>query len=55
MEFKVKHCKTRHSETKGKVEFCNKFVEWLIPYNNEFENETELINLIHMINSKVNS
>ena len=33
MGFKVKRCKPRHPQTKGKVETCNKFVEWLIPYN----------------------
>ena len=55
MGFKVKRCKPRTPKTKGKVETCNKFIEWLIPYNNEFEDEKELIDLIYMINSKVNS
>lgn len=55
MGFKVKRCKPRTPKTKGKVETCNKFIEWLIPYNYEFENEKELIDLIHMINSKVNT
>lgn len=53
--FKVKRCKPRTPKTKGKVETCNKFIEWLIPYNHEFEDEKELIDLIYMINSKVNS
>ena len=55
MGFKVKRCKPRTPKTKGKVETCNKFVEWLIPYNHEFEDEKELIDLIYMINSKVNT
>lgn len=55
MGFKVKRCKPRNPKTKGKVETCNKFIEWLIPYNNEFEDEKELIDLIYLINSKVNS
>ena len=37
MGFKVKRCKPRTPKTKGKVETCNKFIEWLIPYNNEFD------------------
>ena len=55
MGFKVKRCKPRTPKTKGKVETCNKFIEWLIPYNYEFEDEKELIDLIYMINSKVNT
>ena len=55
MGFKVKRCKPRTPKTKGKVETCNKFIEWLIPYNHEFEDEKELIDLIYMINSKVNT
>jgi len=55
MGFKVKRCKPRTPKTKGKVETCNKFIDWLVPYNNEFEDEKELIDLIYMINSKVNA
>ena len=55
MGFKVKRCKPRTPKTKGKVETCNKFIEWLIPYNNEFEDEKDLIDLICMINTKVNT
>lgn len=55
MGFKVKRCKPRTPKTKGKVETCNKFIEWLIPYNYEFDDEKELIDLIYMINSKVNT
>lgn len=55
MGFKVKRCKPRTPKTKGKVETCNKFVEWLIPYNYEFEDEKQLIDLIYMINCKVNT
>ncbi|MCX7903008.1 MAG: IS21 family transposase [Caloramator sp.] len=52
--FKIRLCKPRHSYTKGKVEAANKFIEWLLPYNNEFENEEELIKIIKEINKKVN-
>ena len=37
MGFKVRRCKVRKPQTKGKVETANKFIDWLIPYNYEFE------------------
>ena len=40
--------------TKGKDESANRFMSWLIPYNNEFEDEQELIKIISEINLKVN-
>lgn len=50
----VKKCKPRHPFTKGKDESANRFMSWLIPYNHEFEDEKELINIIGEINKKVN-
>ncbi len=47
-------CKVKHCYTKGKVEVRNKFMKWLIPYNNDFETEEELIKIINKINLKVN-
>lgn len=52
--FKISLCKPRHSYTKGKVESANKFVEWILPYNGEFENESDIILILNKINSKVN-
>lgn len=52
--FKIILCKPRHSYTKGKVESANKFVEWILPYDGEFENESDIIELLQRINSKVN-
>ena len=52
--FKIRLCKPRHSYTKGKVESSNKFINWLLPYNSEFENEEDLIKIIDEINKKVN-
>lgn len=49
-----KKCKVRKPMTKGKVESQNRFMSWLIPYNNEFENEEDLIKIIESINKKVN-
>ena len=52
--FKISLCKPRHSYTKGKVESANKFVEWLLPYEGEFETEADIIAILEKINSKVN-
>ena len=51
----IKLCKPFSPETKGKDETSNKFMNWLIPYNHEFENEKELIEIIERIRNKVNS
>ena len=53
MGFKIKLCKPRHAFTKGKVEALNKFLAWLIPYEDEFETEEELIAILSKINKKV--
>lgn len=50
----AKNCKPRHPYTKGKDESANRFMSWLIPYNNEFEDENELIEIIQNINKEVN-
>lgn len=54
MQTKPRKCKPRHPYTKGKDESANRFMSWLIPYNNEFEDEQELIKIISEINLKVN-
>ena len=38
---------------KGKVEAVNKFLDWLRPYEGEFETEQELIEILQRINQKV--
>lgn len=50
----AKNCKPRHPYTKGKDESANRFMSWLVPYNNEFEDEEELIKIIEEITQKVN-
>jgi transposase len=52
--FKISLCKPRRSYTKGKVEAANKFVEWILAYNYDFEDEDDLISKIKNINKKVN-
>jgi len=52
---KVNTCQYRSPETKGKVEVANKFTAWLIPYNHEFEDEEELIQIIKNIRDKANT
>ena len=53
--FIPKRCKKFSPETKGKDESCNRFVNWLLPYNNEFEDENDLIKIINQITNRVNS
>ena len=50
-----KRCKIRSPNTKGKVEVRNKFIKWLVPFNNSFETEAKLIKIIEKINIKVNT
>lgn len=50
-----KKCKIRNCETKGKVENCNKFVNWILPYDNEFDTVAELMDIMNKINDKVNT
>ena len=51
----INKCKVRHPFTKGKVEVRNKFIQWLIPYNNEFETEDDIAKIIEKINIEVNN
>lgn len=51
---KIKLCKVYSPETKGKVESANRFLQWLLPYNHRFKDETELIDIINRINVAVN-
>ena len=51
--FQIKRCKARHAYTKGKVEAANKFMDWLLPYEGEFETEEELIEILDKIDLKV--
>lgn len=53
--FDGKRCKIRSPNTKGKVEVRNKFIKWLIPFNNSFETENEIKELIEKITNKVNT
>lgn len=49
-----KKCKVRSPNTKGKVESSNRFMQWLIPYNYEFDDENDIINILMNITKKVN-
>jgi len=51
---KIKLCKVRTPETKGKVESSNRFAQWLIPYDNKLKNEQELLDTINTINRQCN-
>ena len=45
----IKLCGVRSPETKGKDESANRFLAGLQPYDGEFENETELIEILKKI------
>lgn len=50
----AKRCKVKHPETKGKVESQNRFMDWLKPYQGEFETEEELIQILDQITKQTN-
>lgn len=52
---KIKLCKTRSPQTKGKDESSNRFISWLLPYDGQFENEEELIDIIKIIGKQCNN
>ncbi len=52
---KIKLCKARSPETKGKDESSNRFISWLLPYDGKFKDENELINIIKKVNDQVNN
>lgn len=51
---KIRLCKVRTPETKGKVESSNRFVNRLLAYNNEIEDKNELIKIIDKLNKDIN-
>lgn len=53
---KLKLCKAKSPQTKGKDENSNKFLSWLIPYQGKLNNEMELIHIIeNVITSQANA
>ena len=52
---KIRLCKTRSPQTKGKDESANRFISWLNAYDGEIRDEGHLIELIERLNMKVNS
>lgn len=54
MGFIPKRCKVASPETKGKDESCNRFMNWLLAYDYEFNTEKELIEIIKKVNKEIN-
>ena len=54
MGFIPKHCKVGHAYTKGKDESCNRFVNWILPYDYELNTENDLIEKIKKLNKEIN-
>ncbi len=55
MGTKPRKCKVRHAYTKGKVESSNRFINWIKPYEGDFETEGDLIKIIQEIMRKANN
>lgn len=53
--FIARKCKVRSPQTKGKVESANRFINRLVPYNYEFEDEVELIKIINKLSEDANN
>ena len=51
----IKLCQVRSPQTKGKDESCNRFINWLLPYDHQLEGEEQLIHLVEELNRKVNN
>ncbi len=52
--FEAKLCKVRSPETKGTNESRNKILDWIRPYNGEFETLNDLIKFVEKINKDMN-
>lgn len=52
--FRVRLCATRAPETKGTVEAKNKVIDWIRPYDGEFEDLDDLIRIVKDINADMN-
>lgn len=46
IDSKLKFCKVRTPQTKGKDENANKYISWIYPYDYKLDNEIQLIKLI---------
>ena len=54
MGFNPRKCRIFTPETKGKDESCNRFVNWIKPYDGEFATEEDLIKIFERITIEVN-
>ncbi len=51
---RIQLCRKRAPETKGKDESANRFINWLMPYNGEVEDEYQLMELMEKITMNSN-
>ena len=52
--FEVRLCKTRTPKTKGSNESRNKILDWIRPYDHDFDDFEDLIRIVESINQKMN-
>ena len=50
--FKIRFARARSPYTKGKVEAANKMIEWVLPYEGQFETYDELVEIVEHINTR---
>ena len=54
LNVKLKLCKPRTPQTKGKCEASNKFVKWLYSYKSKVKDELDIFRLIYRLNATIN-
>lgn len=54
IEVKLKLCKVRTPQTKGKCETSNKFAKWIMAYNYKINDEFQLYKVINRLNKTIN-
>lgn len=52
---KIRLCRVRSPETKGKVESSNRFVNWLLPYDGSLENAAGIAGVLASIEAAANA
>lgn len=54
IDVKLRLCKIRSPQTKGKNETANKYANWLQSYNKKLKNKNELLRIIEKLNQDIN-
>lgn len=52
---KLKLCRARSPQTKGKIETSNKYAQWLKSYDGKIKDKKDILNLINKLNVDINN